>query len=822
MVGLAALVPPYAALAILALALWSPALAWQAPVNPAPANVPPANAPPAAAQPAAPAEKPPAATPPADAAPTVEEAELRLFEEEPFDEITLNDPDATVLRVRPIELAERRTPDPSAFKKSEKLFVRQIDDPTDQYELRWGDIAQVRLFEQIVLDKALELVHEGKQDPAHFDEAYDFFEFLKQKYPDTEGLARATAEFLYEEAGSWHRRGNDENALALLNEIYEVDPTYPRLESALGATTEKLVEKYIARDDYPNARKMVHTLAKKYADDATVKRLEEAWAAESRELIAKGRRLIADDPHGAWELAGRVLYVWPKSAEARAYFEDLNRHYPRVVVGVTSPRPPAAEPRLAHWGVRRSERLLNRLLMEFAGTGSEGGQYTCPFGQVENTDIGRRLVFRLQRGIHWSSGNRDVTGYEVARQLLALGNPNYAGFQPTWAELLAGIEVQDVYETGVDLHWSHVQPLALLETPVVPLGARGVTGTVGPYLLGKNDEGKQQFVINPAYFAAGKQQPKEIVEQYLPDSKAAFNALARGRVHLIDRVSPWELDKFTQQGDFVVGEYLLPTLHCLVPNANHPFMAHRSFRRALLYGINREVVLRHHLLHDEDRLGCQVISGPFPVGRSFDDPLRYAYNGQVAPQPWQPRLAMALAMVALHDVSEAAKKRGEPEIKQLPTLVLAHPAHDIAREACRAIQRHLQKIRFTIELRELPPGLAFPPDDNFDLFYAEFTVQEPLVDAGRLLGPDGIAGRSNAYLTLALAELDRATNWQEARRILQRIHHLAADDVSVLPLWQLIEHFAYHRTLKGLEGSPVLLYQNVEQWQGKVIVPKED
>ncbi|HEX5444332.1 MAG TPA: ABC transporter substrate-binding protein, partial [Pirellulales bacterium] len=778
-----------AALVMLIITLWSPAQAQQ-PVNPPPAN---------AAAP--PAEKSPAETPAADApaaeAPKLEEAELRFYEQEEFDEITLNDADATVIRVRPLQLESRRTaPDPSAFKKSDKLLVRRIDDPTDEYELPWREIAQVRLFEQLVLENALELVHQGKTEPARFDEAYDFFEYLKQHCPDLEGLTRAIGQYLYEEASSWHRRGNDENALALLSEIYEVDPDYPRLETALGATTEKLVEKYVARDDYPDARRLVSTLAKKYPKSASVEKLRRRWTAEANKLIAEGRRLMQDDPHQAWELALRVIYVWPTSDEAKKYFEDLNRHYPRIVVGVTSPRPVTGEPRLANWGARRSGRLLNRLLLEFAGAGSEGGRYTCPFGQVEHTDIGRRLIFRLQRGIRWSAGKGDVTGYEVARQLLTLANRHYDEFQRTWADLLGGVEVQDVYEVGVDLRWSHVQPLALLETPVVPLGARGVTGTVGPYLLGENAEGRQQFVINPAYFAKTDEQPKEIIEQYLADSKQAFSALARGRVQVVDRLNPWEVEKFRANGDFVVGEYALPTIHCLVPNANHPFMAHRAFRRALLYGINREVILRHHLLHDTNRVGCQVVSGPFPIGRSFDDPLRYAYNGQVAPRPWSPRLSMALARVALHDVSEAAKKRGEAEIKELPTLVLAHPAHDIAREACQAIQRHLQKIRFTIELRELPPGLVYPPDDNFDLFYTELAVQEPLADAGRLLGPDGIAGRSNAYLTLALAELDRATNWQEARRILQRIHQLAADDVSLLPLWQLTEHFAYHRTLK--------------------------
>ncbi|MGH7192201.1 MAG: ABC transporter substrate-binding protein, partial [Candidatus Saccharimonadales bacterium] len=349
-----------------------------------------------------------------------------------------------------------------------------------------------------------------------------------------------------------------------------------------------------------DARILVNTLAKKFPNSASVEKLRSGWAAEASKLIVEGRRLMTDDPHQAWELAQRVIYVWPTSDEAAKYFNDLNRHYPRIVVGVTSPRPATGVPRLANWGVRRSGRLLNRLLMEFAGAGSEGGRYTCPFGQVEHADIGRRLIFRLQRGIRWSAGNRDLTGYDVARQLLTLANPRYDGFQRTWADLLGGVDVQDVYEIGVDLRWSHVQPLALLETPVVPLGARGVTGTVGPYLLGENADDKLQFVVNPAYFAKTEEQPKEIVEQYLGDSKQVFNALARGRVQLIDRLNPWDVDKFRSGGDFVVGEYALPTIHCLVPNANHPFTAHRAFRRALLYGINREVILRHHLLHDSD------------------------------------------------------------------------------------------------------------------------------------------------------------------------------------------------------------------------------
>jgi hypothetical protein len=228
------------------------------------------------------------------------------------------------------------------------------------------------------------------------------------------------------------------------------------------------------------------------------------------------------------------------------------------------------------------------------------------------------------------------------------------------------------------------------------------------------------------------------------------------------------------------------------------------------------------VLRDQSLAGCQLVSGPFPIGTGFDDPLRYAYNSQVEKRERNPRLAIALSQVALHDLSEAAKKRGEPEVKDFPKIVMAHPANDIAREACKGIQRHIQALKLTVELRELEPGITLPTDKNYDLVFLELTAQEPLVDAARLLGPEGLLGHASPYMTLALVQLAKATNWQEARQILQRVHQLAADDVAIIPLWQIPEHFAYHRSLKGIDAKPVLLYQSVEHWQGAVRVPSEE
>jgi len=53
------------------------------------------------------------------------------------------------------------------------------------------------------------------------------------------------------------------------------------------------------------------------------------------------------------------------------------------------------------------------------------------------------------------------------------------------------------------------------------------------------------------------------------------------------------------------------------------------------------------------------------------------------------------------------------------------------------------------------------------------------------------------------------------------VHRVAYDDVSVVPLWQLTEYVAYHKSLRGVGARPATLYQRVEQWQGGLRLPPE-
>ena len=154
-------------------------------------------------------------------------------------------------------------------------------------------------------------------------------------------------------------------------------------------------------------------------------------------------------------------------------------------------------------------------------------------------------------------------------------------------------------------------------------------------------------------------------------------------------------------------------------------------------------------------------------------------------------------------------------------LTLAHPATEIARVACGQIKQQLKLIGIDVTLKPLPPGPITRVPDDADLLYAEWPMWEPIVDARRFLGADGPARGASAYMSLALRQLEQSSDWRKIRPKLREIHRIAHNDVAVIPLWQLVDHFAHHKSLRGVGSRPVSLYENVEQWQLSTPTPAE-
>jgi hypothetical protein len=190
----------------------------------------------------------------------------------------------------------------------------------------------------------------------------------------------------------------------------------------------------------------------------------------------------------------------------------------------------------------------------------------------------------------------------------------------------------------------------------------------------------------------------------------------------------------------------------------------------------------------------------------------YGYDIKIEPRTCDPRLAMALVALADNELKSKFEKlqKGAPK---LTPLMLGYPADEVSRIACRGLAKDWKRIGVDCKLLEFPAGKFDDSEHKCDLVYLQLQAWEPVVDAVRLLGPDGLAPAVDEHIQLALRSLQAARNWQQVRERLVVLHRLVHEDVSVLPLWQTFDHFACRRSLEGLKGSRLSLYQDVERWR---------
>jgi hypothetical protein len=742
------------------------------------------------------------------------EPEQRLIDGDPFDEITLDQENKNaVLRTFPLEFKDRRVPEnpqPNA-----KLRLRLVSRPKRLYDCEWRHITKVRLFEQMVLEEAERLT-----TAEDYTEAYQDYAFLLANYPHVPGLQNSVDAYLYRHAGAEVSAKQYERAFELLAELARRNPNRKGLDRALDSVTKRVITERVKAERFLAARGAID-LARRLLPEAElpeVAHLRERLIAEAGRLRDQAKSDLAAGQLRKAQLASRqALAIWPDLDGVRALAREIDQKYPVVSVGVLQGPLSATHRELDDWPSRRISRLLARQPVELMGFSPEGGVYRSPLGNLEADASGTRWTIQLRPGIVNSAGV-PVTGYEVARLLLQRSaKSDHAAFD-AWNEALRAVTVRHVYGVEIQLARSLIRPERLLQTAeVVPIpwpqsDEASTPEFLEPYRPAELGE-ESRFQANRDYFGFTAEQPQELFEQHFGDPDDAMKALRRGEIDVLDRVCPWEVGSLASSENIVTGKYLLPTVHVLVPNMGRSLPANRTFRRAVLYGINRDMILNSVLLTGRAEEGSQVVSGPFPASASMDDPAGYGSDNRIQPAPYEPRLAIALQAMATKELNPKAKTEG-PEKKEQRPVVLAHANDPVHRLACAAIAEQLKRTGMLIELVEYDSAKSGLPEDC-DLHYAELAAWEPVVDARRLLGEHGITGHCNAYLSLALAKLDRAETWKEIRIRLGEIHRLVADELVVIPLYQTVNHYAFRRDAAHLGTRVVSLYEDVESWKQK-------
>jgi hypothetical protein len=590
------------------------------------------------------------------------------------------------------------------------------------------------------------------------------------------------------------------------------------LAKAIDSVGGKIIERQLAERQFAAARTTLELLASQFPS----LKLEVAplwrqrFIAAADQKLAEAQKLVAAQKFvDARRAVRQALSIWPEAEQADELLATVAAAYPIVSVGVFELAPADFTPRIDSWSSQRCSRLTQRLLTELVDYGSEGGIYTSPVGSHSQDTTGSTLTLHVDRQHLDGDVVASVTA-SVSRMLLALNDDYRFRRFPKLIERLSAIRLEFPDKVHLDFAKRHVRPEALLQLPLtVDVLSRLSDAVFQP----RGREANAIRFEKPSDDDASAHSVVQCIEEIaFPDDDAAIAALLRGEIDILDRVPPWQLAKLKTQPSVRIGTYRLPTIHVLIPNPQSKLVDQREFRRAIVYGIDREKIVKDILLGGASIPGFQTVSGPFPAGVSQSDPVRYAYNNQIQPHAYDPRLASLLATVARNSIKDSASPKAGDSVdkapandEEIPPLRLAHSADPVARTACQTIKLQLDAVGVPIELVELSSDAN--GKETYDLRYAELAVWEPLIDATRVLGIDGVAGATTDYMIGALVKLDDATTWNQVQTALHAIHELAHSNLHVIPLWQSVNYFAYRSDFQGIAESPIVLYQNVSNWQ---------
>jgi len=730
----------------------------------------------------------------------------RLMDQLPFDVVTLDKAnESKVLKVYPIRLPGRRVPENP--RRTEKIRIKLYEDE-QEYDVAWANIAKIELYEQLVVAEINKFAGEGK-----LDDAYDELDFLLTYYPQALGLAEARQNYLYVSSAMAFRQQKFDEALAILEELVALNPSFrpadnaPPLLQRMGDIADRLIGRHVQKEEFASARELLTRLTKQYKLDAEP--FATKWRERLQELASRARDeaqkyLAAGQFVEAQDAVSKLQIIWPQLPGAAEIVAEVARRHPLVRVGVDHPAINFDSTSLYDVAARRAGRLVGRLLVERTAIGAEGGQYESPIARLSRSDDRLSLLFRL-------NDKNSTSGYDLTQRLLGRATAGGDEFDAAWAGIVSSAALKSLDDVEVNLRTTFVLPEALLAIPLDEPSSPGEQFD-RPYIIVKAEGDTKRYTRNDDYRFGQMSQPAEVIERTFADPLRAVLALKRGEIDVLDRVFPGDVPSLKSDNSLAVATYAGPTTHVLAVRSQHPYLTSATFRRALLYASNREVLLSQGLTRGAPLAGFRVVSGPFPAPVAGMELPTYGYDAKVEPRTCDPRLAMALVALAENELKSKFEKQ-ELAAPKLTAIVLGYPADEMSRIACRGLVKDWKRIGVDCKLSEFPPGKFDDSEHKCDLVYLQLQAWEPVVDAMRLLGPGGLAPSNDEHIQLALRNLQASRNWQQVRERLVVLHRLIHENVSILPLWQTFDHFAYRRSLKGVNGPRLSLYQDVERWQ---------
>jgi peptide/nickel transport system substrate-binding protein len=692
--------------------------------------------------------------------------------------------------------------------RDEEVTVHLFQGDVRDFTVKRGNIKRIEYFEDMLLEEM-----DRRIQARDFLRAFECALRVRSRNPSWAGLEDHVNRLLFAEGTVALVNNDAERGLRLLRELHARKPDYPGLLDRLAESYGSRISRAFELGLFARGRQVLRELDRLAPNHATVREMRDRFVAKARGLVQEAAK--RSGPERVDALA-EALRVWPSLEGAGAQYVEAFAAEPTLDVAVADvPRPPG--PWVRSPADERTSRLLYLPILAADDDEAMKGQRPGQLAEaLEATDQGRRLSLRVRPGIAWSDGSRDVSAFDVARALAERAEPSSPHYNARWADLLERVDLPDEARVEVRLARAFLRPGAWLLGPVGPShvgpdgrltsaqGARLLVGD-GPYRLASAGAQAVQFRAADASATTPAPKVRRIREVRPGGPQGAYGALVGGEVSLAEHVPSDRLTKLAAMPDIKVGHYANPSLHRLALDGRNPALRNRTLRRALSYAIDRRTLLEETLLGhpaDDDDV---VADGPFARGSFADAP-------DVKPLGYDPLLARML-------VAAAKKELGVPEIK----LTLEYPTIPEAEAVVPKLVEAFELVGLKIEATARPETdleSELRTGRKFDLAYRASRCDDPLRGAGNLICPgydappsaDPLTSVASPRILQLLLELERAPEMPSARGILLVIDRESRDELPVIPLWQLRDHYAWRARLKGPAEVMDTLYQGIESW----------
>ncbi len=731
-----------------------------------------------------------------------------LMDEEPFDLIYLDEKsDSAVIKIIPLDDPKLPFPAEGTLKfefREDSEFLLQVP---------FRNIESYVPFNELLLEEAEDFIADRNYAAAlrNLLFVYDSSGALDPN------VRKRLQSCLFKDAAANFEDGNYELSLSIFEDLYEKDPTFQvdgisrTLKQIIDECYDGLLQRRFDTGDAEYIKSALIAIERQYGDDS--KEFVAAWRkrfSDQATQVLKDAVKAAQDGDGrqAHYLSRLAERITPGMQETRDIQVQITKQYPLIVVAVNQPAGDANPNRLDHWGSRRVGRLTQRTMIELTGLSDEGGRYQFLNGSFERTDdLGMEYAFIFDDQLDPMLPK--ATPNQIASKLLDHADDSSPNYLPAWAKIFGSVSIDGgSARVDVQLRRPFVRPAAVLRFQYADRLVDGQPIQDGIYAMTSKKGSEATFEFNERYEREADKQYPVVIEEYYRASSDAVDALIRGQVDIVDRPALGDIPKLRKAKGIEVRAYAIPTVHFLVPKIRGEYEGSIQLIRSLSTGVDREGIV-NDVFGGADIDGCEPLSGPFPIGSDEFDQVSYGYDMKVKSLPYQQRLSMVLSFLA-----QTSKTKKFPQGRSAPpTIVLAHPAGSLATAACYKIKQSWEESGIVTTLRPLSEEISFPEDDNWDVLYVEAAIEEPLTDATRIMGAHGIAKLVSSPVEQSLQSLGYSDSWQGASRTLRRIHRQVSNDLSVIPMYQIKEHFAFRKNVYGLGRDLIHLYQNIRRWK---------